>query len=132
CNDDCFRELQVKLTILGSKIQDQFKNDLRKQTRFDDSDALSLNFEMKNSAVFSSNFAFLFEDLPGMQSFEFRLVKTFDDDNYRYSVKRQILKNASMEYIEANYISIVSGAVEKFNNISLEEIMEGTKIKLFR
>src|SRR5882672_2311738 len=104
CTAEEFVQLKTRLNILTKNILSSYSQKLQTVNREDDSDTLILNFDIFCKSPFKENIAIIFEDVEKKKTFKIVILKSFDEEGYRYSLKKTLYEGVTLDFVEENYL----------------------------
>lgn len=85
-------------------------------------DGLGVGFRKKTAKIFGS-IGITFDDQPGKLTFSLGILKYFDENNVRYSLRQYIFENEEFDYFEDKTEDFITLALTKYHTWSREDII---------
>lgn len=94
----------------------------RKTKSVSENDALIVDF-IKHENSFYGNIGIVYEDVPNEILFTYYLTKSFDENDYRYFLRIYLFERKEPEFFEANIDDLTRAAIEKYNLLTRNDVI---------
>lgn len=129
CDENSFYLLKKELEFIRNLI---LKTSDRLQDRFrhDDSDYITLNFNIVDNSGCNGTFGIAFEDLPENETFRIAFTKSIDLNQFRYGIMKNLREKIPLNRIKNEVPLIINELFKDYDSISKADLFKQKKIEL--